>query len=144
MKRKAIIFDLDNTIVSCSEYYINAKHRFADLMSLETGISQNSALEILNIIDLQNLKMRGVVRSRYPQSFEAACAAVEILMGKQHSKQRTLKSWRIGNSVFRAPYPLLELAWETLETLKRSGYEMFICTKGDSQVQLRKIKKKQS
>lgn len=141
MKEKiAIIFDLDNTLVRCSEYYAEAKHKFADMMSTDTGVPQSVALEILKAIDLEHMKMRGVVKERHAQSFVAACAAIEVLMGKEHSKTRAKKSWNLGYSVFKAPYPLYEGAYEALEEIASRGYAMFVCTKGDSQVQLRKIK----
>lgn len=139
MRKKAIIFDLDNTLVRCSDYYADAKHKFADMMSLETGIPQGTAIEILKSIDLENLKMKGVIKKRYPQSFVAACAAIEVIMEKPHSKSRARKAWSIGNGVFKAPYPLYDGVYSALELIKSNGYAMFLCTKGDSQVQLRKI-----
>lgn len=141
MKIDSVIFDLDNTLVRCSEYYLDVKHRFADMASKETGIIQAAALEILDSIDLQNLKMKGVVRSRYPQSFAAASAAIDVMMGLEISQSRMKKAWRIGDSVFRAPYTIYPGVYSALEEIRDMGIKMFVCTKGDSRVQLRKIKK---
>lgn len=140
MKNNALIFDLDNTIVRCSEYYADAKNRFAMLVCEKTGISQEIALSVLDAIDLESIRIDGFGRSRFPKSFEAASAAIDILVGKQPSKTRGHQAWVIGNSVFKAPYTLYEGAMEALKETKAMGFKMFLCTKGDIQVQIRKIR----
>ena len=136
----ALLMDLDNSILQCSFYYIEAKSRFAMMACENTGISQDIALGILEALDAQSIKIDGFGRSRFPKSFQAASMAVDVLMGKEPSKSRAKKAWSIGNSVFSAPYPLYDGAWEALEEIKAMGFEMFICTKGDGQVQARKIR----
>ena len=140
MKNDALIFDLDNTIVRCSEYYADAKSRFAMLVCEKTGISQDIALSVLDAIDLQSIRIDGFGRSRFPKSFQAAAAAIDILVGKEPSKTRGRQAWVIGNSVFKAPYHLYSGALEALYAIKAMDYKMFLCTKGDAQVQARKIR----
>lgn len=135
-----LIFDLDNTLVRCSEYYADAKNGFAMLMCENTGISQDIALGILEALDAQSIKIDGFGRSRFPKSFQAASVAIDVLMGKQPSKARAKKAWSLGNSVFTAPYTLYDDALPALEEIKLMGFEMFLCTKGDPQVQARKIR----
>lgn len=136
----ALIMDLDNTIVRCSEYYADAKNRFAMLVCEKTGISQDIALSVLDAIDLQSIRIDGFGRSRFPKSFQAASAAIDILVGKEPSKTRGRQAWVIGNSVFKAPYTLYAGAEKALLEIKDMGYKIFLCTKGDAQVQARKIR----
>ena len=136
----SLIWDLDNTIVRCSEYYIGAKNKFALMACENTGISQDIALGILEAIDAQSIKIDGFGRSRFPKSFQAASAAIDVLMGKVPSKTRGKKAWSMGNSVFTAPYKLYDGAYDALKDIKDMGFKMFLCTKGDAQVQARKIR----
>jgi FMN phosphatase YigB (HAD superfamily) len=138
--KSGLIFDLDNTLIRCSEYYADAKNGFAMMMCEKTGISQDIALGILEALDAQSIKIDGFGRSRFPKSFQAASVAIDVLMGKEPSKTRAKKAWSLGNSVFTAPYTLYDDAFSALEEIKGMGFEMFICTKGDPQVQAKKIR----
>jgi FMN phosphatase YigB (HAD superfamily) len=138
--KSGLIFDLDNTLIRCSEYYADAKNSFAMMMCEKTGISQDIALGILEALDAQSIKIDGFGRSRFPKSFQAASVAIDVLMGKAPSKTRAKKAWSMGNSVFTAPYKLYNDALPALEEIKSMDFEMFLCTKGDPQVQARKIR----
>lgn len=141
MNEYALIFDLDNTLVECSEYYASAKRQFAVLVSDKTGISQDVALSILDAIDAESIKIDGFGKTRFPKSFKAASLAIDVLMGVPLNQTRASKAWTIGNSVFNAEYPLYPGAWEMLENAKNLGFNLFLCTKGDTTVQMKKVKK---
>lgn len=141
LNKWSLIFDLDNTLVECAEYYASAKRDFATLMCQKTGIPQDIAQGILEAIDAQSIKIDGFGRSRFPKSFQAASVAVDVLTGHPINSTRAKKAWSIGDSVFTAPYTLYPGALEALVKAKAMGFDLFLCTKGDSQVQLRKITK---
>jgi len=136
-----IIFDLDETLVRCGEYYWEARRKFSDVISLETGISPTIADNILKSIDLQSMAIDGFGRDRFPRSFSAASVAIDVLVGRKPSLSRAKKCWSIGNSVFKAPYPLYPGVIGSLQEIKDMEINMFVCTKGDYRVQLSKIKK---
>lgn len=134
-----IIFDLDNTLVRCSEYYLAAYDKFANLVSTRTGIDPKIAMEIVKAVDLSGIKIDGFGRTRFPKSFEATSLVCDVLMDKQLDLNAAEESWNIGNDVFEAPYPLYDGVWDALLHIKREDYGMFICTKGDPHVQRRKL-----
>lgn len=139
VKETALLFDLDETLIRCNEYYVDTKRKFATMACQRTGISQDIALSILKTIDAESIKIDGFGKSRFPKSFSAASVAIDVLMGRTPSTTHAKKAWSLGNSVFTAKYPLYPGAWDALTKIKELGYNMFLCTKGDPRVQMKKI-----
>ena len=135
------ILDLDNTLCQCSRYYIDAKAEFSELMSKKTGIDPTTAKRILEGIDSASIRIYGVGRKRFPLSFFAASAAIDIIMGRSIGRKQAEKAAKIAKKVFTAEYPLYKGVWETLVRLKNERYNLFLCTMGDYNVQFRKLKK---
>lgn len=136
---KNIIFDLDNTLCECSKYYHDAYEAFCEFVSNRTGINKDIALGLLKTIDAEGIKIDGFGRHRFPKSFAATSVAIDVLMGKEINKEASEQAWEIGDTVFNAPYEMYPNSYETLKFIKNEGFEMFLCTKGDIDVQRRKI-----
>lgn len=146
MKKKTFegynfIFDLDNTCCECAIYYDNCYDQFVSEVSQRTGVPAIIAKDILKAVDLYSIKIDGFGRHRFPKSFQAASLAIDVLMDKKPSVKDAKKAWKIGNSVFTAPYQLYPGVFDMLKELKKLGANLFLVTKGDFEVQQYKIKK---
>jgi FMN phosphatase YigB (HAD superfamily) len=139
IKKWALIFDLDNTLCRCSEYYSNAKNAFAEAAHQRTGIDKKVALEILDGIDHPCTRLYGVNRKRFPTSFAAASVAIDMVMSYPMSFEASERSRATAEAVFSAEYPLYNGVFDALQLLKREDHPMFLCTMGDYEVQLTKI-----
>lgn len=147
MSRRAIVFDLDNTLIECGQYYIDVKRKGAEYLSAITGLSVTVCEKLINDVDLAATSLPGSFSAdRLPRAFEAATMAAchiaahlrpDVVPYNRHM----LEMWTIGNSVFSAPYEEYPGVKETLQYLKNEGWLLVLYTKGDSTVQKQKIDK---
>lgn len=135
-----LIFDLDDTILTCSKYYEECKDKFVAEAVKRTGVKQEVVEKILGGVDLACMGLDdGFGKERFPRSFAATSAVLDIIRGKPVDEIACDRAFVIGDSVFRAEYPIIEGAEEVLEEYKAKGYNLFLYTKGDYGVQQRKI-----
>lgn len=145
MSSRALIIDLDGTLVECGKYYVDAKNRGAAYISSITGIAQDAAFKMLEAIDLAAVSLPGSFSAdRFPNSFAAtamaACSvAVHQKPGLVPFYQHSNAMHDIGQAVFEAPYEEFPGVRHALTELKSQGWRMVLLTKGDTQVQQRKI-----
>ena len=139
---KTIIFDLDDTLLECSRYYQERKMMFAEQQSTRLGISTDICYKILTDMDITCTELdHGFSKHRFPRSFAAASAALDLICGKSVNESAAEESYMLGQSVFDAPYELVENAVNVLQSLKDDGYLLVLWTKGDYDVQTKKIVK---
>lgn len=140
--QKTLIWDLDGTINRCAEYYLAAQEEFAVYKSNLTNIDKDIILDLLRAIDLAATKLPDAFnRHRFPRSFFTTSYAVDALLEVPLQLGQAERAYEIGDSVFEAEYCLYDGAFETLKQYKEAGWSMVLVTKGDYEVQRRKIEK---
>jgi HAD superfamily hydrolase (TIGR01549 family) len=136
---KNLLFDLDNTLVDCSIYYVECQEKFATFSHERLGVTRELALRVLKDIDVACTTLEhGFSRIRFPRSFEAASAALDIITGHPIDTDAAAQAHMLGDSVFDAPYPVYDGVIDMLEELQHD-FNLFVVTKGDFKVQLRKL-----
>lgn len=139
--RPTLIFDLDNTLVECGKYYLEAQDAFAAEVDQLFGLQPGIALSMLKAIDLECTKLpNAFARDRFPRSFDAAYAALAIAVGRPISQNRRAKVRQIGDAVFDAPYTAYRGIKTVLRQYRAAGWRLVLCSKGDNEVQLRKLR----
>lgn len=139
---KSLLFDLDDTILRCGKYYHACKNEFIQYQHARTGISPHIIEKILDGIDIACTELEGgFLKERFPRSFAAVSSVLDTILGRMVDQNAKNTSYQIGNSVFDAPYELINGAYETLKLYKDAGYRMFLYTKGDEKIQRRKLDK---
>jgi putative hydrolase of the HAD superfamily len=143
--KRAVILDMDDTLIHCGKYYDQAKTDAANYLSRETGLDAKLIYNMLAEIDLKAISLpEPFSANRLPRSFEAAAlAACHIAAPHRpsvvpYSRHMTAMA-DIAQQVFTAPYEEHEGVEDLLRTLRRAGYYLVLYTKGDRAVQERKI-----
>jgi putative hydrolase of the HAD superfamily len=145
MSSRALVIDMDGTLIECGKYYVEVKDKGAEYLSTITGIGKDVARKMIEAIDLAAVSLPGSFSAdRMPNSFEAAAmAACQIAY---HQKPHLAPFYNhmnamreIGKSVFDAPYEQFPGVVNALLELKSQGWKMVLLTKGDTEVQQRKI-----
>ena len=141
MKYENVIFDMDDTLLDCSPFYLKCKQDFIADASRRTGIDVDVVGKILDGIDVACTNLpHGFGKERFPRSFAATSAVLDIILGNKVNADAADQSYLLGDSVFHAEYPLYPGVYERLDLLKNVlGFNLFLCTKGDYDVQNRKI-----
>jgi putative hydrolase of the HAD superfamily len=132
-----IIFDGDDTLWETMPHYVRAKRDFYNRMAL-MGFEVRAVEEKFEQIDLDNLARLGFSRSRFPTSMVNTYQAFCRDCGQPEDDLVAGEIASIAENVFNLPAIPLEGAPEVLTTLAES-YRLFLLTKGDPQVQQRRI-----
>lgn len=136
------LFDLDDTLLVCGEYYVKCKNIFIDVAHQRTQIEKSIILDILHGIDKSCMNMQhGFAKHRFPRSFAATSAVLDMVQGNKIDEEAAERAFAIGDSVFRAPYVPIPGSIETLKWLRDEGANVFIVTKGDFEIQQNKLEK---
>lgn len=139
---KNLIFDMDDTLSECSPFYKACREKFVEFSHQRTDVDSQIIRSILSSIDVACTNMiDGFGKERFPRSFAATSAALDIVLGNEVDDAAAEQSYLIGHSVFDAEYPLYAGVTEMLLAYKAAGFRLFLCTKGDYGVQHRKIVK---
>ena len=139
---KAIIFDLDDTIVECAKYYWDVRDRFIKEVSNRTGVNYEFCAKLFSIIDGHMLKLSGSFnRDRFPTTFRATSLALDAIAKIPIDIDASERAYKLGNSVFDAEYAIFDGVYQTLTELKNDGYLLILNTKGDEEVQTSKLEK---
>jgi FMN phosphatase YigB (HAD superfamily) len=134
------VFDLDNTLCDCSIFYKQKQNEFAKYQSNRTGHTEEFCLNLLRSIDVTFTSTpEGFSKNRFPRAFAAASSTLDIMMGNPIDDNAAQHSWYIGDSVFNEPYDLFDGVYDMLSLYRDAGYNMFLLTKGDYQVQIGKV-----
>jgi putative hydrolase of the HAD superfamily len=137
-----LLFDLDDTLVYCNKYFHDVLDQFADVMSdwfRSAGVSRAGIMDKHTEIDIAGVQRLGFQSDHFPQSFVDTYRFLSDLTGRTTAPQEIDLLWKLGMSVFDQEieaYPHME---ETLESLVRSGNQLFLYTGGDTAIQQRKI-----
>lgn len=137
-----IIFDMDDTLCECSKFYIEKYEEFAKFQkSLRPDqYSKDFILELAKTIDVQFAKHDPEFSAnRFPASLGATSYVLDVMSNDVVNHVNAMTSRNIGQEVYDASYPLYDGVYEFLTHLKSLKYNLFLYTKGDDDIQRRKI-----
>ncbi len=135
-----IIVDLDDTLLITSAIYQKARLEFAQLIEeLKLGNSAET-INLLNEIDWINRKKLDVAKERLAISmYDTYCELVKRAATDPDLSIRE-KCFDIMQKVFTHRYRLVWAARKVLTECKNMGHRMVLYTRGDRELQERKIK----
>lgn len=142
--KKTAIFDMDGTLNICGPYYDEAKNAGAQRIEKLTGMPAATARQLIEQLDLLAISVNPdpFSKTRFPRSFAAALVAAGVIKhGVTGYTLNAAELYKIGESVFDAPYGLFDGVYETLFALRATGWQLILYTKGDPEIQQRKIDK---
>lgn len=135
---KTVFCDLDETLV-INTAFVDARREFAELMSSE-GFSFTEADNLMEQIDSEAVREHGFGdRLRFSNSMTETYQA---LCDKYKKKTRVPvqhKARQIGLDALQKPVQLMTGALGALEYLKIQDYRLYVVTKGNQEVQEKKI-----
>lgn len=139
MAIKAVIFDLDDTLIRTQPLYLDAIHEFASEMASH-GIDYYDAVTTLGKVEREAISDAGMASWRFPVSMvkaatELASKAEENLGVSLNRTRMSRRSFRIGQSVFGKMAPLIDGAVEVIGLARELGLKVAILTRGDPGVQ---------
>ena len=126
MTKKAIFFDLDNTLYDYTSYYSAVLRKISNYLSIKYGLPSEE-------IYITGMNLFKIKTSRYPKYFNDL---LEIFNIPQHEVTKCLEIFN-NYSEKLTPY---EDVIPTLEKLRNEGYIVGIITDGNPKRQKQKIK----
>lgn len=145
MKPQTLIFDLDDTLIHCNKYFLEAIDTFADILLGWFGDEQFSADEIKDKqqeIDLAYVEREGFVPTHFPLSF---IDTYQYFAKKSEhdvqDEERIRTLLELGMSVYEKEIESYPHMNETLKKLEQEGHVLCLYTGGDTLVQQKKIQK---
>ena len=139
---KAIIFDGDDTLWECGQYYREAEEKFFDAVTKRTGLPYEFCKRMFQLIDGQMATLPdGFAKDRFPTVFEATSMALDVMSpNPTYILTDAQDAYNIGNSIYNEDYPLYPCVKVMLFLMKCTNTKLILNTKGDYEVQDRKVK----
>ena len=139
---RVLLFDLDNTLIECTKYYLDVEDSFVVRTAKRTKLPEPFVRELVQTIDYESAKLHdGFNRSRFPRSFNAASLALDVICGNHPDVTTAQQEEMLASLVFTAPYTPYPGALEAVASLKDAGFRVALVTKGDPDIQQYKITK---
>ncbi|MBA4492985.1 HAD family hydrolase [Paenactinomyces guangxiensis] len=135
------IFDLDDTLLITSAIYEKARKEFAQTL-IDAGVEQSpeEIIQLLNKIDWENRKTLDVSKERLVISmFQTYCILMNRHGLKVEDEARDVFA-AIMQKVYNHRYRLVWSARKVLTEMKNRGHRLILYTRGDEDLQKRKIK----
>lgn len=140
MPQPTILFDGDNTLWECGKYYDEIIDAFVLQATARTKLPRAKVKALLDAIDVVAAGFpNGFHRSRFPRALRAASLAADSFAGLIPDVAASTQAEILGDSVFDAPYTIYDGAYGILEQYM-VGWTLVIVTKGDHDVQTKKIR----
>jgi putative hydrolase of the HAD superfamily len=139
-RASAIIFDGDDTLWSTEQLYDNARLR-AQRVIAECGLDPAKWEVRERWIDVQNVANFGYSPGRFPTSCVQAYEEICDADGRGIDPFVVERIRKAAQSAFEGDPPLVSGARETLLLLRSKGVRLALLTKGDSNLQSRKIER---
>lgn len=139
---KAIIFDGDDTLWECGEYYRGAERKFREIVSKRTGLTPEFCHRLFELIDGHMITLPdGFDKERFPTTFMATSVALDVIGPNVscHTLSYAEEAYDIGNSIYEEAYPLYPGVREMLELLSKTSTKLILNTKGADDVQYKKV-----
>lgn len=144
MQRQYVLFDLDDTLIYCNRYFIKARTLYLDMMMdlfAAYPVRREEIKELQERNDLQGVKRYGLGKHRFADSLVVTYRQLCRRFGRQPVPREEAALRAIGYQVYQQPAELYPHAMQTLESLQRSGHELFLYSGGDVAIQMEKVKK---
>lgn len=147
MKIKNILFDLDNTLVRCMEYYEFIRKNLIIVFSKESGLTYDKISELLeNCERARILEPNAFTKQAFLESINNTRVAIyrELLSvnidnaNAFYASDVSFKLINFASKVYSAPYSIYEDVIEVLNYIKSIGISMHVVTKGSFYAQARK------
>lgn len=132
------IFDLDDTLLATWDLFNNAENSFYGEMA-KFGFDRESVEQRFIQIDNANVGIWGFMPKRFYTSMGETYLSFCGETGQLPDDEAKERLENIGRSVFQTVPKLLDGAIDVLNELKSKGDSLFLWTKGDENVQKRKI-----
>lgn len=131
------MFDGDDTLWQTEFLYDRARDRSAAIAA-SVGIDADEFRETQRLIDVENVAKLGLSRTRFPTSSLEAYKTLGSKAGFDLSEVIGQQIYDASATVFTDTAPLYEGVERVLEQLV-GGYRIALLTKGDEQIQLRRL-----
>jgi putative hydrolase of the HAD superfamily len=135
-----VVFDGDDTLWSTEQLYDSARSRARDVVG-ESGVDAAKWEEHERRIDVQNVDTLGFSMERFPtscvQAYEGLCRST----GRPIEASISDRVRQAAQSVFEHDPPLVPGARETLTFLRARGARLALLTKGDQELQSRRVER---
>jgi putative hydrolase of the HAD superfamily len=133
-----LIFDGDDTLWATMHLYSSIKDNFIYEME-KLGFKEKEVRDVFEAIDLDNFKQLGFSIDRFPKSFGDTYEYLCKLYNKNcYSYVKNLYISRAYQVFYNTP-TLIEGAESVLLSLKEQEYRLILATKGDFDIQRRRI-----
>lgn len=140
MNYKNYIFDLDDTLIVCGDYYTEVKDKFTNIKAKELNVSEDFCYQVVSDIDVNATLIPGAFSTnRFAKALYVASIALDLLCDREINYEEAKYMESLGDELFSRHYDLLPDVIHTLEGLKSHGRNLFILTKGNNEVQMAKI-----
>ncbi|HEV7405991.1 MAG TPA: HAD family hydrolase [Chthoniobacteraceae bacterium] len=137
--RCGIIFDGDDTLW-CTECLYDAARSEAREVVTEAGIDGQEWEDLERKIDVARVHTHGFDQTRFPGSCVLAYQELCVRGGCKASATVAAKVERAAQAVFTSRPPVMPHAVEILASLRAEGIPLALVTKGDEQVQRRRVR----
>lgn len=136
-----LIFDLDDTLLDTRPVYAEAERKFVEYMQSIFVLDRDLIQGLLESIDKINLVTLGLSSERFPDSMRKTYRVLTEMFDVSFDIDVAQECERIGEKVFNQDIPYIQHAEQTINTLARMGFNLYIYTGGDREIQWDKIKK---
>jgi putative hydrolase of the HAD superfamily len=140
LRMLGVIFDGDDTLWSSEQLYDVARSQARDIVS-KSGFDGARWEERERVVDVQNVAKYRYSTQRFPssciQAYEELCSST----GRAVEQPIAEQILRTAQSVFERDPPLVPGARETLALLRSQGARLALLTKGDHELQLRRVER---
>jgi putative hydrolase of the HAD superfamily len=134
----AVVFDGDDTLWSTEPLYDRARQE-ARAEVVRAGLDGNEWERLERILDVENVSILGFSIERFPtscvQAYETLARASKVAIDPEVTERIRLAA----SAVFGQDPPLVDGAREALLNLHARGAKLALLTKGDHQVQKRRV-----
>jgi len=135
-----VVFDGDDTLWSTEQLYDDARSRARDVVA-QAGLNPATWEDCERRLDVQNVHKLGYSMDRFPtscvQAYEELCRST----GSSVNARIADRVRHAARSVFEHDPPLVLGARETLTFLRGRGVKLALLTKGDHELQSRRIER---
>lgn len=135
---QAIIFDGDDTLWLTERLYDDARQRARQIVE-RTGLDGSEWERVERRLDVANVERLGHSIERFPTSCVQAYAALCADLGRPVDPVVQMDILHAARQVFEDDAPLVPNAHRVLVSLANHGFRLGLLTKGDPQVQQRRI-----
>jgi len=137
-KSYAVIFDLDDTLIRCNQYYVSARSIFIEKMiTIFDGYKPEEVLDIINKNDMELLKSLRFNSLRFglalAQSYQELAQTNKVMFDPAIAAD----SFKLAMSVFEITPEIIPETIETLESLDTE--QIYLLTAGSTDIQYQKL-----